>query len=159
MAIITASGTKFYIGGQVLDAVDTAAEFAALTWVEIKNIETYGEFGDASAAVTFSAVGDGRVQKAKGARDAGELALTIGVVPNEPGQLALIAAEGTNKNYAFKIELPDAPTDDFTNTIMYFRGLVMGKRLNVGGNDNVLRRAVSIGINSAIIEIAPFDAP
>lgn len=155
MAIITASGTKFYIGGQVTDTVDTASEFAALTWVEVKNVETYGEFGDESSAVTFSAVGDGRVQKAKGARDAGTLAVTVGLVPNEPGQLAFIAAEGTNKNYAFKMVLPDAPTDLYTNTINYFRGLVMSKRLNVGGNDNVLRRTFNVGINSEIFELAP----
>lgn len=159
MAIITASGTKFYIGSQVTDAVDTAGEFASQTWTEIKNVETFGEFGDESSAVTFSSVGDGRVQKAKGARDAGSLAVTVGLVPDDAGQLAIIAAEGTNKNYAFKMELPDAPTDQFTNTVNYFRGLVMSKRLNVGGNDNVLRRTFNIGINSQIYEVPPAAKP
>lgn len=153
MAITTASGTKFWIGPSVLDTTDSASEFASLAWVEVGLVETYGEVGDESSAVTFAAVGDGRIRKAKGARDAGTMALTVAHDPLDAGQLALIAAEGTNNNYAFKMEMPDKPNASGTNTIVYFRGLVMSKRANVGGNDNVIRRTFNIGVNSPLYEV------
>ena len=63
-------------------------------------------------------------------------------MPLDAGQRQLIAAEATNDNYAFKIELPDGPPTPGTNTFQYFRGLVMSKELRLGTNDNIMRRAV-----------------
>lgn len=153
--IFTASGTRIYIAGAVTETqADSVAEFAALTgWTEVGLVETYGEFGDESAAVTFAAVGDARIRKAKGARDAGTLALTVGYDPLDAGQISLETAEGTNDNYAFKVVLPDAPSADYNDTTIYFRGLVMSKRKNIGTNDNVVRRMFNIGINSQLFEV------
>jgi hypothetical protein len=153
MAIITASGTRLSIGPSVLETVDSAAEFAPLAWVEVGLIETLGEVGDESAAVTFAAIGDGRIRKAKGARDAGTMAITCAHDPMDLGQSAMEAAEGTNLNYAFRLVLPDKPNATGTDTIMYFRGLVMSKRRNVGTNDNVVRRTYNLGVNSQIYEV------
>lgn len=153
MPITTATGTKFYIGPSVLDTVDTTSEFTGLTYVEVGLVETLGEVGDESSAVTFAALGDGRTRKAKGARDAGTMAVTVAHDPLDDGQLAMIAAEGTSLNYAIKMELPDKPNATGTPTIQYFRGLVMSKRLNVGGNDNVIRRTFNLGVNSEIYEV------
>lgn len=152
--IITASGTRFYIGPSVASTVDTTGEFSALSYTEVGLIETLGEVGDESNAVTFAAIGDGRVRKAKGARDAGTMAITVGHDPSDAGQLAMIAAEATNNNYAFKMVLPDGPTTSSTDTVVYFRGLVMSKRLNVGENDNVVRRTFNVGVNSELYEVA-----
>jgi hypothetical protein len=152
MAIITASGTTIARGPAVTKAAaDTVGEFAALTpYTAVGEVETYGEFGDESSVVTFASVGDGRVRKAKGARDAGVLPLTVAHDPLDAGQAALEAAELTNFEYAFKITLPDAPSDLYTNTIIYFRGVVMSKRKNVGGNDNVVRNTYNIAVNSEL---------
>jgi len=148
--IITASGTKIYIGNAVTSDVDTIAEFEATTiWTEIGLVESLGEFGDESSAVNFAALGDGRTRKAKGARDAGTLAITVAHDPLDAGQLAIEAAEGTNFNYSFKVVLPDGPSG-YSDTIIYFRGLVMSKRMNVGSNDNVVRRVFNVGINSEL---------
>jgi hypothetical protein len=150
--IITASGTRVYIGAAVTStAADTIAEFTAMTgWTEIGLVETVGEFGDESSAVTFAAIGDGRMRKAKGARDAGTIALTVAHDPLDAGQAAIDVAEGTNNNYAFKVVLPDAPTDAYSDSIFYFRGLVMSKRKNIGANDNVVRNTYNVGVNSEI---------
>lgn len=151
--IFTASGTKFSIGPSAGTA-SSVSEYAALTpYTLVGLIETFGEVGDESSAVTFAAIGDGRTRKAKGARDAGTMTLTVGDDALDAGQLALIAAEGSNVNFAFKMVLPDRSTVSGTDTTLYFRGLVMSKRLNVGGNDNVVRRTFSIGINSQIYEV------
>lgn len=150
--IVTASGAKMYIGPAVTStSADSLAEFAAVTaWTEIGLIESLGEYGDESSAVTFAALGDGRMRKAKGARDAGTIALTVAHDPTDTGQAAMEAAEATNNNYAFKVTLPDGPTDAYTDTTQYFRGLVMSKRKNVGSNDNVIRSTYNVGINSEI---------
>lgn len=148
--IITASGTRVYIGNGVTSAVDTVAEFEATSiWTEIGLVESVGEFGDESSAVTFEALGDGRVRKSKGARDAGTMAVVVAHDPTDAGQALMETAEATNDNYSFKVVLPDGPVG-YSDTILYFRGLVMGKRKNIGNNANVVRNSYNVGINSEI---------
>lgn len=152
--IFTATGTKIFIGPSVTNATDTAAEFAALTWTEVGLVESIGEYGDQSSAVTGAVLGDGRNRKAKGARDAGELSIQVFHAGDDVGQQALIAAEATYSNYAFKVILPNRLNATGTDEIQYFRGLVMSKRLNVGGNDNLVRDTFNVGVNSPIVVVA-----
>jgi hypothetical protein len=150
--VVTASGTRVFIGAAATSSIDTIAEFEATSgWVEIGLVESVGEYGDQANKVTFEALGDGRVRKSKGARDAGTLAIVCGHDPTDTGQAALVAAEATNVNYMFKVILPDGPAG-YSDTIQYFRGLVMGKRLNVGNNENIVRKNFSVEINSAVLE-------
>jgi hypothetical protein len=150
--IITASGTRVYIGAAVTTTeADTLAEFEALSvWTEIGLIESIGEFGDQSNDVSFAVIGDGRMRHAKGARDAGSMTITVAHTPEDPGQAAIEAAEATNDNYAFKVVLPDAPTALYSDTVIFFRGLVRSKRKNIGSNDNVVRNTYEVGINSEL---------
>lgn len=152
--IITASGAKFFIGPSKTAAeADTTAEFAALSWVEVGMVESLGEFGDEASAVTGAVLGDGRIRKAKGARDAGTLALVCFHAPLDVGQIAMESAEASTANFTFKVVLPDRPEADGTDSILYFRGLVMSKRKNVGENDNIIRNTYQVGINSPIYTV------
>src|SRR6218665_414902 len=111
MAITTASGTKIYVGPATTSVTDTESEYAALTpYVLVGEVESYGDFGDQAADVTFAAVGESRTRHLKGARDAGTISLTCGRDPLDAGQLALKAAEKTKFEYAIKIVAADAPT-------------------------------------------------
>lgn len=159
MAITTAAGSKIYIGPVRSDTVDTIAEYAALTWVEVGEVETLGEFGDESSAVNFLSVGDARTRKLKGARDAGTLALTVGRDPLDLGQVALRAAEKTKFEYAFKVVAADAPDEDFTDTSYFFGALVMSARDNYGNADNVVRTTFNLGINTEILEDTADETP
>lgn len=152
--IQTTSGARFFISNSsITSAIDTIAEFEATSqWIEIGLVEDLGELGDEASAVTGAAIGDGRIRKAKGARDAGMLAVVCFHDPIDAGQLAVIAAEATNNNYGFKIILPDSPSGAYSDTIQYFRGLVMSKRLRLGTNDNIMRRMFNIGVNSEVFE-------
>lgn len=152
---ITAAGTKISIGGVAAASVDTATEFAALTWVDINLVENQGEFGDEAQAVPFISLGDARTQTLKGARSAGESALVVGDDPTDAGQLALIAAEATNFAYGFKVVTPNRLTPGGTDQIEYFRALVRSKRKNVGDANNVVRRTFTLSIVSAITNVAP----
>lgn len=157
MSITTASGAKIFIGPAQAVEPANAAAYQALAWVEVKEVETLGEFGDESSSVDFAAIGDGRVRKLKGARDAGTIELTCGRDPLDAGQLAIKAAEKTKFQYAFKIVAADAPTEEYNDSEYYFLGLVMSARENYGENDNVVRTTFNIGINTAITEISAFD--
>jgi hypothetical protein len=148
--IITASGSKIYIGPAVVSTVDTVPEFAALSaYTEIGSVESLGEYGDESNIVTGANLADSRMQKAKGVRDAGTLALVCFHDPIDTGQAAIENAEATNDNYAFKVVLSDGPAG-YSDTIQYFRAIVASKRKNVGNADNIIRNTYNIAINSAI---------
>lgn len=153
--ITTATGAKIFVGPSVLPSVDTEAEYSALTWTEVGLVESLGEFGDQSNTVNFASLNDGRNRKAKGIRDAGDLALTVARDPSDPGQDALIAAEATSNKFAFKVVYPDRLTPTGTDGVDYFRALVMSKRSNVGSADNVIRRAFTLGIDSSIVSVDP----
>jgi len=153
--IFTATGTKISIGPGMATTPANAAAYAALSYTEIGLVESVGEYGDEASAVTFAAIGDGRMRKAKGARDAGTLAITVGYSQDDDGQAALEAAEGLNSNYAFKIVLQNRLTPGGTDEVHYFKGLVMSKRNNVGGNDNVVRRTFNVAVNSPLVVVAP----
>lgn len=152
--ITTASESKVFIcATPALPATDTAAEYAALTWVEIGEVEDMGEFGDESSDVTFSAVSDGRVRHLKGVRDAGTLALVCGRDPLDAGHIALKAAEKTKFSYPIKVQAADAPSELYADSVYYFNAKIMSARDNYGSVDNVVRTSFSLGIDSPIIEV------
>jgi hypothetical protein len=156
MAIVTASGTKVYIGAAVTQAqADTLAEFQAMTgWQEIHEVESVGEFGDQAADVTFASLGDGRVRHAKGARDAGTMAVVCGHDPLDAGQQAATVAETTNDDFAFRVVPPDGPAG-MSDSEWFFRGLVASARKNVGANDNIIRTTFNVLISSEIFTQEP----
>lgn len=152
MAINTSAGAKIFIG-PVNNVADDETTYSGLTYVEVGEVETLGEFGDSSQAVTFTGLSDARVRKLKGAADAGDIALTVANDPSDVGQIALIAASDTKFSYAIKVVLADAADENDTDTTIYFRGKVMSRRLNVGGANDVTKRAFTIGIDSALVEV------
>lgn len=158
MAITTASESKVFICSTPwVPTLDTASEYAALTWIEVGEVEDMGEFGDESSDVTFSSVGDGRVRHLKGVRDAGTLTLVCGRDPQDLGQKALKAAEKTKFSYPIKIEAADAPSADYSDSVYYFAAKVMSARENYGSVDNVVRVSYALGIDTGIIEVPSAD--
>lgn len=149
--IVTASGTRVYIGDAVTTAqADTLAEFQAMSnWTEIGLVESVGEFGDEAADVAAAALGDGRTRHAKGARDAGTMAIVCFHDPTDTGQAAVELAEQSNDNFAFRIVLPDGPPN-WSDTTIYLRGLVRSRRKNIGTNDNIIRNTYNVGVNSEL---------
>ena len=154
--VFTATGAKVFIAPSQATTPANAAAYALLTWTEITFLESIGEYGDSSSIVTAAVLGDGRMRKAKGARDAGEMPIVSFPKGDDPGQLALIAAEGTYNFYPFKVELPNKLTSPAgANELNYFMGLVTSKRRNVGANDNIVRDTYNIAVNSAITYVLP----
>lgn len=151
MSVHTASETKVYIGPTT--AAADAAAYAALTWTEIGEVQSIGEFGDQASDVTFTSLSDGRVRHMKGARDAGVLALVCGRDPLDAGQVAARAAEKTKFAYAIKIVAADALDANDTDSVFYFHALVQSARDSFGENDSVVTTTFNLGITTAIIEV------
>lgn len=152
MAIASTTGAKIYIGPVNTTANDETA-YAALSYTEIGEVETIGEFGDQASTVTFTALGDARVRKRKGVRDAGDLNVMVAYDARDAGQIAMIAAQATEFSYAFKVVAADAPDANDTDSTFFFRALVSSGRLNIGSANEIIKRAFACLIDSAIIEV------
>jgi hypothetical protein len=151
-----AAGGKVYISNAaVYSEPADAAAYAALTWVEVGDPESVGEFGDEAQIITAATLQDTRVFKAKGPRDAGTLPLVVLHRPDDTGQQQLITAELTNLNWGFKIELPNKLTSGGSNQLIYFMGFVASQRLNPGNVSNIVRQTFNIAINSKLTIVAP----
>ncbi len=146
----TFAGGRLYIGTTASIDFSTKqlaqTDFEADTYVEIKEISNVGEFGGAASVLTFPVVSDDFVKKSKGTRNAGDPAIVVGRLANDPGQKAVRAAEETKFYYNFKLELEDAVDEDHTNTIMYFRALVAGKPNQFGGVEDFVTETYTLGI-------------
>ena len=144
MALLTHAGKKFYIGPAAgATPADTIAEFEALAWVEIKGIANAPEYGDERVLVTSTELGDSRTRKGKGTADAGEMTLTCNVIPNDAGQIALIAAFAANGAFAFKVDRNDKLNATGANGLDFFYALVRSERLP-GGDANAIQQQTFI---------------
>lgn len=155
----TAAGCRFYIGTKTSAA--TLEDYQADTFTEVGEIEDLGEFGDTFSSVTFTSLKDGRVRKYKGTADAGDLTLVVGLDNGDAGQakVALAHKDRSKGDYNIKITLNDgdssATPTPIAPTTFYMRGKVMNNTVAPGSADNVVRRNITIGINSDILEVLP----
>ena len=105
------AGCKFYIGPAMdLPDVDvTEADFSSVVWTEVKRYMEAGALGDAAALITTPLIDLQRDVKQKGTRNAPSRQDNFALSATDAGQLALIAAEKTNYNYPFRVDLNDTP--------------------------------------------------
>jgi hypothetical protein len=149
-------GAKLWIGPAIdRSVVNTVEEFEVLTYVKVGDVEDYGEVGDESPIVTFTSVEDARTRNFKDARNAGTQVFVVGRVPLDAGQQAMRAAEQTDFDYAIKIELNDKPTPAYTNSFLYYPGIVASKRIRMGAAGNVVRDVYTVGVNDAPLVVDP----
>jgi hypothetical protein len=162
MTVNKTAGARFYIGPVVnTDTIDAMTDEDAIVffeaiaeeeWTEVEEIESFGELGDNSEVVTFAAVDERRVRKFKTTRDAGTMALVCGRDPLDAGQVALVAAEKTDYNYAFKLVYNDARDENHSPSTDYFGGMVMSRPTSLGGVGDITKRTFNIGLNTAVYE-------
>ncbi|SFB82361.1 hypothetical protein [Tropicimonas isoalkanivorans] len=156
MSVYSAKDTLIFISTTSQDTEPAnEAAYEALSYTEIGangEVESIGRFGDTSNEVTFAGLKDGRITRAKGTRDAGTLDLVMAINYADPGQVALVAAEKTDFNYAFKIQFNDAP-DGGTPSVRYFIGMVGSAAEEAEGVDAILKFHSSIWINSPVTRV------
>jgi hypothetical protein len=153
--VVTSAKTKLYVNATPhLAATDTAAEYAALTWTEIGDIVSFGEFGASFEEIVHQPINDGETYRFKGTRNNGSLALNLGRAPADAGQAILFAAAETYVDYDFRITLNDTPAGGGTPTTMYFNGKVMSYTTSVPSSNSIVGSTANIGISGKIIEVA-----
>lgn len=155
MGIFATSGSKVFIGG-VKESKSTpfvVGDFAGESWVEIGWLESIGAFGDEASEITFDAIGEGRTQKLKGVRNAGNMELVAGIDTDDNGQAAVRAAEGQIHDYAFRVDFNDAPEGGQPSK-RYFIAKVMTAREALDTANNVVRLNATLGINSNVVRVA-----
>lgn len=145
-------GTKVYIGPETVTDLDKAG-YEALSFTEIMDAGTLGEFGGQEAMNTYPTLA-GKTLKAKGAFDPGNVELEMARNAADPGQLAVRAAGDTEVSYAIKIVYPDETTLK-TPTTFYSRGLVGKVRQMGGGSDDFSKEGTTIGLDQDVIEVPP----
>jgi hypothetical protein len=157
MDISTVAGSKVSITAApvILSTTDTQAEFAALTYTEIKPVESIGGIGDTANNVTFTELGNSRTRNLKGARAAKLPTVVVGYVADDPGQILAIAAEQTKFDYGVKVELADkGPGSGALNTIIYFGAQVSEASFENGDADTVEKLSITFLPNTK-----PFIVP
>lgn len=152
------AGCKLYISDAPIEDKDAdfvALDFDAVTWTPISGWVTMGGSGDSASLVTSDQIGNARTKKAKGTRNAGSMENVFDVVKDDPGQLALIAAEQTQNNYGFRIVYNDAPTTGVapTPSEAMFIGLVMSTSYAGGGANDPRRMNCTTEINSNRVDV------
>lgn len=156
----TLQGTKVYISTTAATLPLNAAGFLALTYTEIGSVGNLGDYGVAPNMVNYNTLATQVTSKAKGTEDAGELAVEVARIFDDVGQIAMRAAGATKFNYAIKVEYADAPSPDWSNTIMYAVGPVSGPQLLGGSTDDFIRESYTVAFtDQRPIFVAPVETP
>lgn len=160
MPVFATAGAKLYIGSALAaQSADFAvSDFDSQSWTEIKELESLGSFGDTAQEITFEAIGDSRTKRFKGTRSAGTMEVVCGIDYSDAGQLAALAAEKTDDNYAFKLEFDDAPAGG-TPSERYFVAMVGGASEQLDTANNVMKQNLSLWINSNVVRVNAAEAP
>ncbi|MFC2970924.1 hypothetical protein ACFOJE_01670 [Azotobacter bryophylli] len=156
MSVMTGAGTRVFIGSKLtaalsgVDATDLAAMKAAgITYTEIGELVSVGDYGDSVSDVSYTALAKSRVTHLKGVSDGGTTDLTIAFDAGDAGQDALIAASrdraGFYYLYPIKIQYVDGLTD-------YLAVTVQGVRKQPGSGNDVVQRVVTVAANSPVLE-------
>jgi hypothetical protein len=141
----TSAGTTIAISA-ALPATYNSTGFAALTYTSIGEITDAGEFGKEYNLVTHNPLADRKTYKRKGSYNNGSMTLQMGRVPDDAGQVLLLAAQDSDDSYSFKITLQDG-------TVNYFTGQVMSYRTSIGSVDTITSASVTVEVDSDIVEV------
>lgn len=157
MAVNANSGGKLYIGvdGSTQAKPENtdlnSAGYAALTWLEIKQVGSIGETGSNVNVLTFDTWDTTVVQKAAGQVNAGDPEIELGRSATDAGQVEIrragLAANRVN-SYAFKILHLDG-------TIKYNRAIVLGPRHPNGRNEDFVLEIFTLACNQEEIIVEP----
>jgi hypothetical protein len=129
------------------------ADFEADDFTEILEMSNLGDIGPVANILQFVTVSGNRTKKSKGQLNEGDPVLVVGREANDPGQV-LVRAAGKDKYYRnFKLELADAESEHYTNSVIYFRAIVSGAPRQFGGNESFMTESYTLGIYPQAIEV------
>jgi len=151
----SAAGTTFGISSSA-PATYNVAGFSALTYTNIGEVTSGGEFGKTFQMVTSQILSRRAETKRKGTFNAGQLPITVELNNSDAGQTALQAALDSDSDYSIVVTLQNG--DKY-----YLRGLVTKFAPNIQGPNTMVTASCTIELqgfeNAAGDEVAAiFDA-
>lgn len=154
MTIYATNGSRLYIGGPLpskgTDFVQS--DFGSQDWDEIGEVESLGTVGDTATEITFDSIPGQRTRRLKGTRNAGSMDVVCGIDYEDAGQQALIAAEKTPLDYAFRIVLNDAPAGGSPSERMFVAKVgSVAEALDTA--NSVMKLNASLWVNSNVVKI------
>lgn len=158
---VQSAGARFAIatGATATSVCTTKAQYEALTYQDVEELEDIGSFGAQAEKVTYKTLSDGVLHKRKGTVDHGSATIKLARIPTATGQAAVKAASKDRKNgYNVRITLDDAP-DGGTPTTTYGYVYVMSYTFEIGGPDKVVESSVNIEFDQEALEIPAADGP
>jgi hypothetical protein len=117
--IITYVGATIAVVAAV-PATYNSAGYAALTWVPVGKITSWGEAGDTSEDVAETTLA-GRVIHANGALDGGAVAFAIVVSGTDAGQTILVNNSNSNTDISYRVTDPDGKIEYSTGIVANVR--------------------------------------
>lgn len=152
--IFATNGAKLYIGAAISDkSTDfVASDFTSQDWTEIKHTESLGSVGDTANEIATDLIDQARTKRLKGTRNAGTMEVVCGLDSADPGQIALIAAERTIHDYAFRLVLKDAPAGGTPSERMFIAKVGSAAEAFDTAN-NVVKLNASLWVNSNVVKI------
>jgi len=147
MTSSTSAGTKFATSA-ASPATQDAAGYAALTYTEVKGIESIPAFGATVAVNSFQPL-DGPQEKHKGPVNYGSLQLPIALDEADAGQ-TILRTLGDPSNNTLGSHLVTFPN----GAKRYFQGRVFGSPETVGGATGVLMMNPTVEISTKVVKVA-----
>ena len=127
-----------------LPATYNAAGYGAtgMTYTTVGQVENFGNHGVKSQVLTFTPVATGIINKLKGSKDYGQMALVLGCLPSDSGQDLMRTASESTAHYSVKITYP-LGDGEATGEIHYLDVLVSSFE-NQDGDTNAVRKVATM---------------
>lgn len=151
--LFAVSGSRFYIGTAAMTVPTTdvtESTFASVSWTEVDGWETMGPVGDAASEIATDLINRGRTTVQKGTRRSPAQQHNFAINTGDAGQQAMLAAEGSNLNFPFRIVFDDAPSGG-TPSEKKWIGLVLSAQEQGGGANTVRMLQCNVAPNTNIV--------
>jgi hypothetical protein len=142
------AGSHFYIGGVMADqAADyVESDFSGQSWTEIDGFSTMGDLGEDPNMISTSLINRNRDKAMKGTYQVVQMVNRFTVINDDLGQLACLAAQKVNSDYAFRLVFPDGSERLFAGPISTAK--------EIGGEANTIRYLeITIHRNSNVVAV------
>lgn len=147
MAIFSAAGSKFQLCAD-LPLAYNAAGFNDLTWTDVGEVTSIGEFGANYNVIEHLSLADKRTRKFSGSYNNGSMSVEMAFDALDSGQLLALDIMDTGDECSVAIRLRDGSR--------YFStGIITSFRRNVGTTDTMVTATVNVELNGDIVERLP----
>jgi hypothetical protein len=124
MALFTTAGSRFYIGPArpgwqaISDYGDASTSPAGDAWVEVASVSGLGRISGEWEVKTWNIVESIHSQQEKDTAPILKMGVVVGLEDDDPGQLALFAAEKSLDPFWFRLDLPSGARRTFTALVV-----------------------------------------